>query len=91
MITTEDLITKVKFGNAKKANIAVGAKHGTLTLQQLSNEKQIGDNFTSDDIHDLPKVEIEFFNTESIDVLIKALEVIKSNFIPPDNLLALAC
>jgi hypothetical protein len=93
MITTENLITKIKFGNDQKANIAVGAIKGTLTLQMLATEKQIGDKLVSDDIQELPKVEIEFFNTKSIDVLISALEVIKRNYTPPPSFdqLALAC
>ena len=93
MITTTDMITKVKFGNGKKGNIAVGANRGILTLQQLATELQIGDGFTQDDIDKLPKIEMEFFDVRSIDVMIKALEVIKSNAIPPpsDDQLCLAC
>lgn len=83
MITTEDLITKVKFGNNDKANIAVLARKGTLTLQQLANEKQIGDAIIDGDAQELPKVEIEFFNTRSIDVLIGALIAIKKNYVVP--------
>lgn len=93
MITTENLITKVLFGNDAKANIAVNVKEGTLTLQMLATEKQIGDKLEESDIQGLPKVEIEFFNTKSIDVLIGALQVIKKNYTPPPSLdtFALAC
>ena len=93
MIKTENTTTKVLFGNNEKASIAVSAKKGTLTLQMLSTEKQIGDLIQDTDIKELPKVEIEFFDPKSIDVLIAALEAIKKNYIPPPSYdqLALAC
>ena len=97
MIKTEGLVTEVKFGNDKKANIAVTINDGVLKLQQLATEKQVGDKIDKDvDIQELPKVEIEFFNTRSIDVLIGALEAIKKNYNPPPPIdpldhLALAC
>lgn len=93
MITTENSITKVLFGNESKANIAVSSKHGTLTLQMLTTEKQIGDNLEDGDIQELPKVEIDFFSPKSIDVVIRALEAIKKNYTPPPSIdqIALAC
>ncbi len=93
MITTENSITKVMFGTTEKANIAVGAKNKTLTLQMLATEKQIGDKLEEGDIQKSPKVEIEFFNPKSIDVLIEALEAIKKNYAKMLFLdqLALAC
>lgn len=94
MIQTQDLVTNVLFGNAEKATIAVTAKKGTLTLQMLANEKQIGDKLKDSDIQSLPKVEMEFFNIKSIDALIGALECIKKNYTPPpswSDQLALAC
>lgn len=90
MITTENSTTKVMFGTTEKANIAVNAKKGTLTLQMLGTEKQIGDKLEEIDIQELPSVEIEFFNPKSIDILIGALEAIKKNYTPPPSL-ALAC
>ena len=82
MISTEGLVTHVKFGNEEKANIGVIARKGTLTLQQLSAEKQIGEVIVDGDCAELPKIELEFFNTKSIDAMIKALETIKSNYRP---------
>lgn len=93
MINIENLTTKVEFGTEQKATIAVGANKGTLTLQMLASEKQIGDNLEEADKQELPKVEIEFFTPKSIDVLIGALQAIKKNYTPPPSLdqLALAC
>ncbi len=85
MITTNGLITEVKFGDAKKANIIVSANRGKLTLRQAVTEKQIGDHVEDSDKLDLPKIEMEFFNVESIDILIGALECIKKNATPPPN------
>lgn len=90
MIQTEGSVTMVKFGNGEKASIAVTAERGILTLQMLATEKNIGDLIEPADGRDLPKVEIEFFNPRSIDVLIGALEAIKKNYIPPIEP-ALAC
>jgi hypothetical protein len=100
MITTENSTTKVLFGNAEKANIAVRANRGTLTLQMLAVEKQIGDELETlkdgeslkeGDTQDLPKVEIEFQNVKSVEVLIAALQVIIKNYNPPVDFLAEAC
>ncbi len=94
MIQTDGLVTKVEFGKDEKASIAVSAKKGTLTLQMLANEKNIGDKIESIDTHDLPKIDIEFFNIQSVDVFIAALQCIKSNYVPPphnEHELAKAC
>ena len=92
MIKTEGLNTIVKFGNKQKASISVSAYKGILLLQELAKDKKIGDRLNDEDIKELPKVEIEFFTIESVDIMIKALEVIKRNYRPIDpNQLAYAC
>lgn len=91
MIETKELITKVEFGNDKQATIGVSAKYGTLTLQMLCKEKEIGDSFSDDDIKELPKIQMEFNSIKSVNVLIEALECIKRNYTPPSNTLPLAC
>ena len=94
-IHTEHHTTKVKFGNEQKANIAVRASHGKLTLQMLATEKQIDDKITPSDIQNLPRVELMFSDTKSIDVMIAALQVIKKNATTPPrhnfDQLAMAC
>jgi len=90
MITTENLTTKVLFGINGQANIAVGAKNGTLTLQMLNCQKKIAENIDDSDIKKLPKIEMEFFDVKSIDVMIKALETIKRNYTGVSQL-SLAC
>ena len=81
MIATENLVTTVKFGNEQKGNIAVGVKCTILTLQQLVKEMPIGEQWSEEDIDKLPKIEMEFFNENSVDVVIKALELIKNNIL----------
>jgi hypothetical protein len=83
MITTEGLTTTVKFGSKQKASISVNMKKGTLTLQELAKDKKIGDPLVAGDFHELPKVEMEFFTLESVNVVIKALEMMKKNFVKP--------
>lgn len=92
MIHTENITTKVEFGNEVKANILVNGKFRKLILQELITQKKIGDEAKPEDAKDLPKIEIEFNSTLSIDVMIEALTHIKNNFYPPpeDNY-ALAC
>jgi hypothetical protein len=91
MITIDALTAKVKFGDSgNKAKIAVLANKGTLTLQELAKEKQIGEKLEEGDAKELPKIELEFTRLESIDVLIDALKVIKSNWMDA-NSYTLAC
>lgn len=90
MIKTDGLTTKVQFGDWDKANIAVIARKGTLTLQELAKGKQIGEKLEEGDTKELPKIDMEFTRLESIDVMIKALEAIKKNWIEQYQY-ALAC
>lgn len=92
MIQTNDLTTSVQFGTDKCGTIAVNAKYRRLILQELAREKQIGDKIEDGDARELPKIEMNFSSTKSIDVLIEALEKIKDNFEPnPYDVLASAC
>lgn len=91
MIITEDQRTIVHFGNKEKANILVSGRYRKLVLQELATNLKIGDSATSEDAHELPKVEVNFSTIESVDVLIAALNHIKNNFTPPDQMYALAC
>ena len=83
MITTESLTTHIKFGTSGKATIAVNAAKGTLTLQQLTNDLNIGQKPKTTDYADLPKVMLEFFDPKSIDIVIEALNTIKKNYVVP--------
>lgn len=80
MITTNKETTTVKFGQNGIASISVNVNSLLLTLQQLKVEKRIGEKGGSDeDVHPLPKIEFDFTEVESIDVMIGALEVLKKN------------
>lgn len=80
MITTVKKTTKVKFGQNGIASISVEVNHLTLTLKQLKVEKRIGEKGGSaDDSHPLPKIEFDFPEIESIDVLIEALQNLRKN------------
>lgn len=95
IITTADknasVTTYVKFGTAERASLAVGCSGNFLTLQQLATEKKFGEDLKEEDIQEFPKIEMEFFDTKSIDVMIKVLEEIKKNMNPPWMHYALAC
>lgn len=95
MIITKDLITEVFFGAGNKASISVSSKYDVLTLQMLSTDKNIGDRLEESDIKELPKIDMNFFSPNSIDVIIAHLEFIKRNITPPPpescDQLCLAC
>ena len=92
MIQTKKHITTVTFGNNGNATIAVGGKKNTLTLQQLLSAKEIGSGLEDGEQQELPKIVMEFFDTKSIDVVIKILQGIKENMTPTDwASFALAC
>jgi hypothetical protein len=90
MIASENNTTTVTFGAYKKATIGVSVNGLSLYLQELASDKNIGDSICIEDIKDLPRVELEFNQMESIDVIIKALEVVRNNWIFKYQL-ALAC
>ena len=82
MIKTTKHITEVKFGKGNKGTLVVGVYKDhptTLTLQEIIGDHEIGTNCQKKDRKHLPKIEMEFFQEESIDVMIKALEGIKRN------------
>ncbi len=83
--------SSVRFGT-DKGSIGITSKDRFLILQELISDKNIGDKLTEADIKELPKVVLEFFRAESIDVLIGQLERVKYSLEnPPENQLALAC
>lgn len=90
MIASENNTTTVTFGAYKKATIGVSVNGLSLYLQELASDKNIGDSICIEDIKDLPRVELEFNQMESIDVIIKALEVVRNNWIAHYQY-ALAC
>ena len=86
MIIQKGLITDVEFSKTKENGvIAVCTDNSTsITLQQLKTPKTVG--FNSKDILDikeLPAVRLNFYNKESVDVVIKALKRIKKNIDNP--------
>lgn len=89
MITTNKETTTVKFGQNGIASIGTNVTGLTLTLKQLKVEKQIGDKIESeDDVQPLPKIELNFTDRKSIDIMIDALMVLRNNH---DKLFQLAC
>lgn len=80
MIQTEKKKTTVTFGKGNNASIGVLTGNMKLTLQMLASELNVGDMLTPNDVKELPKIEMEFSNPKSIDVLIKALTLIKDNY-----------
>ena len=66
MIVSENNTTTVKFGGYKKATIGVSVNNLSLNLQELASDKNIGDSICVEDVKDLPRVELEFSQMESI-------------------------
>jgi len=90
MISIKQNTVHVKFGESNKATIAIFGSHGTITLQELVKEKSIGEQIENEDANELPKVELEFSQLESIDALINGLKTIRKNWVDPDSYAA-AC
>ena len=44
----------------------------------MTTNKPVGTKLTKEDVKALPKVELEFHNVASVDVLLRALETIKT-------------
>lgn len=80
MIQTTEQTTTIKFATGSKGTILTSSKRNILTLQALKTENvAVGVVCDNSDAHDLPKVLLEFNNTNSIDVLITQLQAIKKN------------
>jgi hypothetical protein len=98
MIHTEHLTTKVQFGVAGKGTIGIVARNtytgdGNLTLQMLNDgiEVDIGMRPNFDDLKELPKVELHFKDTRSIDALIECLYKTKHFMEYPYGVMPYAC
>lgn len=87
----EKQITAVTFGKEGKGVISVGEAGRFLVLQELAKAKKISETCEEDDQKPLPKVELEFFDPASIDVMIQMLKRIKENVQYPYGTLCLAC
>lgn len=80
MITNKDSDICIFFGN-EKATVSVSATKGTLTIQELAKDIEIGaDNLSPEDIKNLPKVMVEFFELPTLYRFINKLQEIKTNF-----------
>jgi len=95
MIITKGLLTDVEFSKTKENGvISVGVDPETsILLQQLTAPRTVGSSLLGDEdnIEELPAIRLNFYNKESVDVLIKALEQIKKNIDNPYYQYALAC
>jgi hypothetical protein len=81
MITNKASDICIFFGTDKKATVSVSATKGTLTIQELAKDIEIGaDNLNPEDIKNLPKVMIEFFELPTLYRFINKLQDVKTNF-----------
>jgi hypothetical protein len=95
MIIQKGLVTDVEFSKTKENGIvSVGVDPKTsLLLQPLTGFRTVGMSLENDlnMIEDLPAVRLNFYNKESVDVVIAALEHIKKNIENPYNQYTSAC
>ena len=94
MITTKKLLTTVEFAKTKENGIlAIGKKSNSLTIQQLIAPRTVGVSLVDDqdNIQDLPRIEMNFYTIESVDVVILALQEIKESIKYPYGTIPLAC
>jgi hypothetical protein len=94
MIITKGLLTDVEFSKTKENGvIAVGVKEQSVTLQQLTIPHTVGSNLKDNKryIEDLPCVRLNFYNKESVDVVMEALKCIKENMNFPYGTIPLVC
>lgn len=84
-------ITSVTFGKEGKGTVSVGVAGNFLVLKGLARPMNISDQCQKEDLKPLPKVELEFFDPASIDVMIEILKKVKSNIQYPHGTLCLAC
>jgi hypothetical protein len=92
MITIVDQNVDVEFSKDGVGVIAVRAAGNVLSLQQLLVEGvKVGGTWKDGDEKPLPKVAMEFYKEESVDVVIKALLAIKKHLKYPYGTYALAC
>lgn len=85
MIKITKKSTKVVFAKNSIGTISVDMNKtlNTLTLQEMKVEKKVGADLTEEDYKSLPKVELEFNNIASIDVVIKQLETLRTKMAYP--------
>lgn len=79
------------FGKDGKGSIGISARYHQIVLQQIINEKGIGERLENSDVKELPKIELNFFDPKSIDTLITCLQAVKDNWQPPPPSFAEAC
>lgn len=81
MITNKGRDITIFFGTDKNATVSVSATKGTLTIQELAKDVEIGtDKLSPEDIKNLPKVMIEFYELPTLYSFINKLQNVKNNF-----------
>lgn len=81
MITNKGRDITIFFGTDKNATVSVSATKGTLTIQELAKDVEIGtDKLSPEDIKNLPKVMIEFSELPTLYSFINKLQNVKNNF-----------
>ena len=92
MITIDNSNVNIEFGENGLAKVSLTNAKNTLIIQALNkNNLPIGSSAKPEDIKPLPKIEMEFSDVESIDVLIAKLEAIKFYMQYSFDVYAMAC
>ena len=75
----KDLKIKVEFGVNGNGTISVSSGIGKLTLKEIADNvsKKIGDNLIEGEWKELPSIELNFYDSKSIDIVILHLQQAK--------------
>jgi hypothetical protein len=90
MIKIEEKKVKVLFAKGENGAIAIGVKGNKITFEPIIDYVEVGKKATEEIIGE-KQVTLEFGNTASIDILIRALQYTKANIERAQNTIPFAC
>jgi|LakMenEpi03Aug12_release.lakeMendotaPanAssembly.Ray.scaffolds.fasta_scaffold1105835_2 hypothetical protein len=82
MVTIKKTKAKVEFAKENIGEVAVTRKRNKIIFSDVLGEYVVGTKPSPEDISKRPKIELEFHNPKSIDVLIAQLLLIRRGFTP---------
>lgn len=82
MIKIKKNKVNVEFSKTVQGRVAITAKENKIIFRDVLGVFKVGDNLSPESILEKPMVEMEFFRTDSIDVLIEQLLRVRNNIAP---------